>query len=172
MVLIAPYGHDCVVTPNGPGPVWVDYVGTRHSTNGYGWPSSQPWPAEPSPSLPHARPNATGFLQLHVEPRTAHVYVDGFYTGTVGTLDLLAGPHRIEIKAPFHETLGFEVNIAPNQTITYQGDLQPVSYEPYVPLKAGEPKTFYVIPGCYAGDRPPQRTALPQGCDISRLHSY
>lgn len=33
----------------------------------------------------------------------------------------------------------------------------------------GKPKIFYVIPGCYAGDRPPALEWLPVGCDISRM---
>ena len=37
------------------------------------------------------------------------------------------------------------------------------------PLTPGKPKTFYVIPGCYAGDRPPEREWLPTGCDISKM---
>lgn len=172
MVLMAPYGHDCVVTLSGQAPFWVGYVGSPYFQNSYGWPSAEFRPVDPSSSKPLSRQKATGLLRLQVEPQTAHVYVDGYYTATVGSLDLVAGPHRIEISAPNYETLSFEVNIVPSQTITYQGDLQPVSYEPYVPAKAGAPKTFYVIPGCYAGDRPPQRMALPQGCDISRLHSY
>jgi hypothetical protein len=31
------------------------------------------------------------------------------------------------------------------------------------------PKTFYVIPGCYAGDRRPTSDRLPAGCDPRRL---
>ena len=31
------------------------------------------------------------------------------------------------------------------------------------------PKTFYVIPGCYAGDRRPEPDQLPAGCDLRRL---
>ncbi len=154
MVLIAPFGHDCVVSLSFPPAFWVGYA---------------EWP---SPPARLSRRDAIGLLRLQVTPQTAHVYVDGYYTATVGTLDLVAGPHRIEIKAPFYEPLSFEVNIAPNETITYEGDLQPVSFEPYVPAKAGTSKTFYVIPGCYAGDRPPQSIVLPRGCDIGRLHSY
>ena len=172
MVLMAPFGHDCVVTLNSQAPVWVGYVGSWYSRTNDGWPSSESGPLERPSSRPLLRQSATGLLRLLVEPQTAHVYVDGYYSATVGTLDLVAGPHRIEIKAPDYETLTFEINIAPNQTITYQGNLQPVFHEPYVPAKAGTPKTFYVIPGCYAGDRPPRGMALPQGCDISRLHSY
>ena len=40
---------------------------------------------------------------------------------------------------------------------------------PYVAGTPGQPKTFYVIPGCYAGDRPPDPETLKPGCSISRL---
>lgn len=36
-------------------------------------------------------------------------------------------------------------------------------------LMPGTPKTFYVIPRCYAGDKPPDPDALPPGCDIAAL---
>ncbi|MGH9257312.1 MAG: hypothetical protein ACRD3C_22360 [Vicinamibacterales bacterium] len=37
------------------------------------------------------------------------------------------------------------------------------------PLPPGQPKTFYVIPGCYAGDKPPEPEWLPAGCDASNM---
>jgi hypothetical protein len=40
---------------------------------------------------------------------------------------------------------------------------------PYVPGPPGPDKTFYVIPRCYAGDRPPQPESLAPDCDISLL---
>ncbi len=39
------------------------------------------------------------------------------------------------------------------------------------PPAPGVPKTFYVIPRCYAGDRPPERATLAPGCDIARLRT-
>lgn len=36
-------------------------------------------------------------------------------------------------------------------------------------LAPGKPKTFYVIPGCYAGDKHPRDTPLAAGCDRSKL---
>jgi len=36
-------------------------------------------------------------------------------------------------------------------------------------LPPGPPRTFYVIPGCYAGDRRPEREWLPDGCDLAQL---
>jgi hypothetical protein len=37
------------------------------------------------------------------------------------------------------------------------------------PIVPGVPKTLYVLPGCYAGDKPPQPEWLGPGCDMSRL---
>ena len=72
-----------------------------------------------------------GSLRLKIKPREAQVYVDGFFVGTIddfdGTFQKLgidAGAHRIELKAPGHETTTFEVLIMPNETVTYKGDLR------------------------------------------------
>lgn len=40
---------------------------------------------------------------------------------------------------------------------------------PAPPPAPGVPKTFYVIPGCYAGDRPPDPDALPRNCDVAKV---
>jgi len=53
----------------------------------------------------------------------------------------------------------------------------PSAEPPRVPLPAPEapkvaalhPDTFYVIPGCYAGNHPPRPARLPKGCDLSKL---
>lgn len=37
------------------------------------------------------------------------------------------------------------------------------------PSRPGVPKTFYVIPGCYAGDKPPRREWLRPDCDMAAL---
>jgi hypothetical protein len=37
---------------------------------------------------------------------------------------------------------------------------------PAAPALPGPPKTFYVIEGCYAGDRPPRQDSLPAGCRV------
>lgn len=39
---------------------------------------------------------------------------------------------------------------------------------PVPPAAKGRPKTFYVIPGCYAGDTRPLPTSAPS-CDLSQL---
>jgi hypothetical protein len=72
-----------------------------------------------------------GGLKLKVEPKDAEVYVDGYYVGTVddydGTfqrLSLLAGTHRVEIRAKGYETVNVDVKIEPRETITYRADLQ------------------------------------------------
>lgn len=47
----------------------------------------------------------------------------------------------------------------------------PAAAPPPPPPAPGVPKTFYVIPGCYAGDKRPDAGALPRGCDIGRLRT-
>lgn len=42
----------------------------------------------------------------------------------------------------------------------------PVVLPPALP---GKPKTLYVIPGCYAGDKPPRPEWLPRGCNRSQM---
>jgi hypothetical protein len=74
--------------------------------------------------------NGTGSLRLKVKPGHAQVYVDGYYVGVVDSFDgvfqrlsLDAGAHRIEIKAEGFETVQFEVNVRPGETVTYKGEL-------------------------------------------------
>jgi hypothetical protein len=128
-----------------------------------------------------------GFLHLDVRPGAAHVHVDGFYVGTVDEFrsmvpgrPLAAGPHRIELTAPGHAPVTFEVLIAPDQTITYRRDLEPTASGPQQPRDTpavlppptpAKAKTFYVIPGCYAGDKPPGNRRLPAGCDVLKLRT-
>ena len=76
--------------------------------------------------------SADGGLRLKVKPRSADVFVDGYYAGTVDSFDgmfqrlkLEPGPHRIEIRQDGFDTLTFDVRIPPDETITYQGELQP-----------------------------------------------
>jgi hypothetical protein len=74
----------------------------------------------------------TGELRLQVRPRHAEVYVDGYFAGNVDDFDgtfqalrLEEGPHKIEIVAPGHETLEFDVRIELGRKITYRGELRP-----------------------------------------------
>lgn len=41
--------------------------------------------------------------------------------------------------------------------------------EKYEPSAPGRPKTFYVIPGCYGGDRRPEPGSLAPGCSLAKL---
>lgn len=122
-----------------------------------------------------------GYLFLQLQPVTAQVYVDGQYVGTVNDLRRLipghpleAGRRRIELRAPGYVPAAFDARVRPNETIEYRADLEPVS--PQAPPRASTvprpaPKTFYVVPGCYAGDRPPSRRQLPRGCDASKVRA-
>lgn len=71
-----------------------------------------------------------GGVRLDVTPPDAAVYVDGYYAGIVDDFDgawqqvaLEPGPHRFEIVAPGFETITFEVNVRPHETVRYRGEL-------------------------------------------------
>jgi hypothetical protein len=74
----------------------------------------------------------TGEVKLKVQPKEAEVYVDGFFVGVVDDFDgafqhltvKVGEPHRIEIRRAGYETLGFEVKVEPDQTVTYRGEMQ------------------------------------------------
>ena len=79
-------------------------------------------------------PSGRGGLKLKVEPKSAEVYVDGYYMGTVDDFDgtfqkmeLEVGAHHIEIRAPGYQTIVFDVRIEFSDTVTYRGELQPLS---------------------------------------------
>lgn len=122
-----------------------------------------------------------GGLRLETQPGSAQVFVDGYYVGIVEdyglrgqVLELTAGSHHIELRAPGYALLPFDVHITANQTSRFRGDLQVVTPSPAPPSVAANTapaKKFYVIPNCYAGDRPPTRT-LPRGCDLSKLAKF
>jgi len=122
---------------------------------------------------------ARGELRLESSPGSAQAFVDGLYVGLVNdfglfgrALDLEEGRHHVELRADGYATLGFDVRITANQTTRYRGDLQKLSPPPpAVNVPAAPPippKTMYIIPNCYAGDRPPSGT-LPRGCDIAKV---
>jgi hypothetical protein len=125
------------------------------------------------------RETARGGLLLQALPPEAQIFVDGHYglaeeLGPAGaTINLDAGSHYIEVRAPGYETLTFRVMIEPNRLVRYRGDMQRISTKPAAvaaPAAPAPAKSFYVIPNCYAGDKPPTGT-LPKGCDIKKLQA-
>ncbi len=74
----------------------------------------------------------TGFLRLRVRPRDAQVYVDGYFVGIVDDFDgffqrvrLEEGPHTVEVRHTYYETLTLDVLIVAGEKVTYEGDLIP-----------------------------------------------
>ena len=67
---------------------------------------------------------ADGGVRIQGAPRDAQVFVDGYYVGIVDDFDgpfqhlnLEAGAHQIEIRAPGLPPLQYDVNVQPGQTI-------------------------------------------------------
>jgi hypothetical protein len=131
------------------------------------------------PFVPTApdEPVAEGRLNLYVTPSSAQVLVDGFYMGTVAdfqdrSLWLESGPRRIELRADGYESAAFDVQIIEDRIVDYRRELARdarVAAPAEAPRPPAIPKTFYVIPGCYAGDTPPAASRLPSGCSTNNL---
>jgi hypothetical protein len=136
-------------------------------------------PDSSSPALDRYMRNeqGTGYLRLEVEPDTAQVYVDDLYAGTVadfrrGGRALDVGPHRVDIRADGYEPQGVELRIRSNDTLSYRGTLTRRDDRAEVQrTAAATPKTFYVIPRCYAGTSRPRAEQLPPGCRISDVRT-
>ena len=143
----------------------------------YGYGPFLPQPsAPPTPVAP-----AQGWLRFETVPGTAQVYIDGAYVGVVDdfgvsgrTVDLAPGRHHVELRATDYATQSFDVTITANQITRYRGDLQHVGQAPPPAASATAPATAkpaaktYIIPNCYAGDRPPLRP-LPSGCSVKQM---
>jgi hypothetical protein len=101
--------------------LYGDHLGSQYGYGGYAT----------YPQDPIGAADPTGGLRLRVEPNDAEVYVDGSFAGIVADfngafrhLTLMAGPHRIEIRAPGYQPIVFDVAIQPRHTTQYLGALQ------------------------------------------------
>lgn len=77
---------------------------------------------------------AAGSVRIDIPQKDATIYVDGFYVGMVEDfnadneqLNLMPGPHHLEIRAPGYQTATFDVNVQSGRTITYRTALQPAT---------------------------------------------
>jgi hypothetical protein len=120
-----------------------------------------------------------GRLFIDTEPGTTQVFVDGSAVGTVADFQgvgmlLPEGVRHVELRAPGYEGSNFDVDILSTEPAVHRGDLRPVrrSAGPAAaPTRRGS-DTFYVIPGCYLGNRPPNEVSLPPGCDPRNVRTF
>ena len=94
-----------------------------------GYPGYGQNPTQGSVTVQPAAPQYGG-LSFEITPDDAIVYVDGAYAGPVSSfgpstqpLSLAPGLHRIEIQAPGHQTLTFDVTISAGVVVPYRGAL-------------------------------------------------
>jgi hypothetical protein len=112
-------------------PMFYDYgYGVSDYEYDYGLPYAAPYATAPYP-FPVDDQIATGGLRLRIEPKSADVFVDGYYAGIVDDfnghfqrLKLVAGPHHVEIVAAGYAPLTFDVIIEPHHTTEFQAVLQ------------------------------------------------
>lgn len=167
----------------------VVYVVPSYGWSGYTSPPPPP-PAESGVTVFTPEPEV-GQLRLDVQPADRwQLFVDGAFVGTQEDLgsdvDIQAGPRRIELRAPGHQSLAFDARIEVGRSITYRGRLEPTepNARPDPPARRDAPsatpppvaptgsRTLYVIPGCYLGNVMPQKEKLREGCDMSTLKTF
>ncbi len=95
---------------------------------GYGYGG---YPLPPAGYVTAVPGRAYGGVRITEAPGDAEVYADGYYVGIVDDFDgafqhvnLEAGPHRIEIRAPGAEPIAFDVRVEPGETITYRAPIR------------------------------------------------
>ena len=101
----------------------------------YGYPYPPYYYPVPAPEYEtDIEAEAAGSVRIDIPQRDATIYVDGFYVGMVEDfngdteqLNLVPGPHHLEIRAPGFQTAIFDVNIQSGKTITYRTALVPAS---------------------------------------------
>jgi hypothetical protein len=110
-----------------------NFSGDRSSYCGYGsgdgYYFDYGYPAAP---YPFDSFDDSGKLRLHIEPKNAQVYVDGYYAGVVDYFDghfqhlsLMPSRHHVEIVAPGYQPFTFDVLIKRHHKTTYRGVLLP-----------------------------------------------
>jgi hypothetical protein len=131
---------------------------------------------------PEAEPSdvteSLGRLFIDAEPGTAQVFVDGSAVGTVADFRgvgmlLPEGVRHVDLRAPGYEGSSFDIDIFSSEPAVHRGDLTPVrsaAGRATGPIRRGS-DTFYVIPGCYLGNRPPSEVSLPPGCDLKNVRT-
>jgi hypothetical protein len=143
-------------------------------------------PAPPRPDPPRANPDTRPNEQHHPKPHHApdmtterDVFLAGPETykprrGERRSAGPFFYPGPVVPEVVFVETIAPAVTVERTKVVYVE---TPVEREPAAapalpaapaPRRAG-PTTLYVIPRCYAGDKPPAARDLPAGCDVRDL---
>ena len=170
------------INGRGSGPVRPEHPIHGRAGSSY-WPYTGYWPYYPDPAETPATTStreaaAGGRLLLRVAPGDALVYIEGEYEGSADDLRapgalLRAGSHRVRLEARGYVSHTFDVRVGDGETVTHRTTLDPAvtstpgQSEPVA--SASQPKTMYVVPRCYAGDKPPDPATTR--CDLTQLRT-
>jgi hypothetical protein len=89
-------------------------------------------------------------------------------TPGVPTREFKLPPDR-PLRVPGYES-AFDINVVSSRLAMNRGDVTPIPPAAgfVAPSISRGSSTFYVISGCYLGNRPPSEASLPPGCDIKK----
>ncbi len=131
------------------------------------------YPPEPAPKQVE-EPRVPGRVILDIAPAGAQVFANGYYVGLTEDFSaarggglLEPGLHRLDVSAPGYESITTDLSVTAGQPVTIRGTLKALP-----PPVTSRPTTFYLIPGCYMGNIPPQDAGLPATCDVGRAVTW
>jgi hypothetical protein len=122
------------------------------------------------PARDHVAPPPPVIPAAPVPPSTARSAMPSPVALTPGvpTREFTLPPDRPR-RAPGYES-AFDINVVRGQLALNRDNLTPITTGAgftNASINRGS-STFYVISGCYLGNRPPSGASLPPGCDITK----
>ena len=123
-------------------------------------PKPEPPPATPQPQPPPAREDLFRARPDTYRPRHDSPY----FFPAAAFYPVYSAPEVVVQPVIVERTIVVEQPASPKRASAEAG-AQPTSSAP-APVIVGVKKTVYVIPRCYAGDKPPDASRLAPGCDI------
>lgn len=130
-----------------------------------GGPTTLPPPPPPSPFAARPRTYAPHYDRpAPVHGRRGYGAGVPIYGDAIGFGAYVTGPAPATSPVP-------EQNLPPSAPPPELPGTSALVPEPPKETAVHGPDTFYLIPGCYAGNRPPNPGRLPKGCDVSKLRS-
>jgi hypothetical protein len=111
-------------------------------------------------------PDLFGSLRLQVEPKTAEVFIDGHFAGTVDDFDgffqrlrVEPGEHELELYSPGHRSVRQQIYLQPGVTFRVKHALTPLG-PGEAPLPRPTPEPQAAVPATPIAPPAPPSTAL------------
>jgi hypothetical protein len=115
-------------------PVYYGYRPFAYDPFLFGWSQWYPYPPYPPPPYYYGRRGDIAEARLEIKPRSAQVYLDGYYMGTVDDFDgawqrleMPSGEHEITVYLQGYQTYRQRTFFRPGQDYHFKAILEPLA---------------------------------------------